>query len=75
MSLRKQKLKNLVEVGGFADELALISESLLDAVCLAICMNPECSYTEDLEPDQEEGWCPECSANSMKSGLVLAGII
>jgi hypothetical protein len=38
-------------------------------------MNPDCSYTEDLEPDQEEGWCPECKTNTMKSGLVLARVI
>lgn len=75
MSLRKEKLQKLIVIGGFADELALISESLLDAVCPAICMNPECSYTEDLEPDQQGGWCPECKANTMKSGLILAGII
>ena len=75
MSLQKEKLQKLIVIGGFADELALVRESLLDASCLAICMNPECSYTEDLEPDQEEGWCPECNSNTMKSGLILAGII
>lgn len=75
MSLRKEKLKKIIAIGGFADELALISESLLGAVCPAICMNPECSYTEDLEPDQQEGWCPECRTNTMKSGLILAEII
>jgi hypothetical protein len=30
MSLRKEKLQKLVTIGGFADELALISESLLE---------------------------------------------
>ena len=75
MSLRSQKLQTLIEVGGYADELELVGESLVDAVCLAICMNPECSYTDDLEPDQREGWCPECRTNTMTSGLVLAGIV
>jgi predicted Zn-ribbon and HTH transcriptional regulator len=75
MSLRREKLQKLIKIGGFVDELTRISESLLDAVCPAICMNPDCSYTEDLEPDQEHGWCPECKANTMQSGLVRAGII
>jgi hypothetical protein len=75
MSLTKAKLQKLIEIGGFADDLALYQASLADAVCPAICMNEDCSYTEDLEKDQEEGWCPECNTNSMKSCLILAGII
>ena len=75
MSLSKDKLQKLIEIGGFADDLALIQASLLDSVCLAICMNPDCSYSEELEPDQRCGWCPECKTNSVKSGLILAGII
>lgn len=75
MSLRHDKLQKLIEIGGFADDLALIEKSMSDAVCPAICMNPDCSYAEDLEPDQRCGWCPECKTNSMTSGLILAGII
>jgi hypothetical protein len=75
MSLSNEKLKKLLEVGGFADDLAFMQAALSDAVCLAICMNSDCSYTEDLEPDQTRGWCPECQTNSMKSGLILAGVI
>lgn len=75
MSRRTIKLRKLVEIGGFADDLALVEASLLDSVCPAICMNVGCSYSEDLEPDQQEGWCPECNTNSMMSGLILAGII
>jgi len=75
MSLRKEKLAKLLEIGGYADDLEFMQAAIMDAVCLAICMNPDCSYTEDLEPDQEEGWCEECSTNSMKSGLILAGVI
>lgn len=75
MSIRKAKLQKLIEIGGFADDLGLIQASLFDSVCPAICMNEECSYSEDLEPDQRQGWCPECKTNSMASGLILAGII
>lgn len=75
MSLRSEKLQKLVEIEGFADDLALIEASMTDRACPAICMNPDCSYTEEMEPDQREGWCPECGTNTMKSGLILAGII
>ncbi|MPZ29554.1 MAG: hypothetical protein GEV13_00915 [Rhodospirillales bacterium] len=75
MSLRKDKLRKLIEMQGFTDELELVEAALSDAVCPTICMNPDCSYTEEMEPDQREGWCPECKTNSMMSGLVLAGII
>lgn len=75
MSLRKDKLRKLIEIQGFADELALAKAALSDAVCPAICMNADCSYTEEMEPDQQEGWCPECRTNSLMSGLVLAGFI
>lgn len=75
MSRVQEKLQKLIEVQGFQDELELMQEGLMDAVCMAICMNPDCSYTGEMEPDQRYGWCPECRSNSMKSGLVLAGII
>ena len=75
MSLTKAKLQKLIEIGGFVDDLALFQVSLGDAVCPAICMNEDCSYTDNLEKDQREGWCPECGTNSMKSCLILAGLI
>lgn len=75
MSLSKMKLERLLLNGGFAEVHAFTQAALSDAVCLAICMNPDCAYTADLEKDQQEGWCPECKANSMTSGLVLAGVI
>ena len=56
-------------VGEFIEAFAL------DDVVPAICMNRDCDYTTEYEPDQREGWCAECDAPSMKSGLVLAGIL
>jgi hypothetical protein len=28
-----------------------------------------------MEPDQNHGWCEECSTNSMQSALILEGLI
>jgi hypothetical protein len=73
--LCKQKLQKLIQIEGYDDELALLQDAVMDSVCPAICMNPGCDHTADLEPDQDRGWCEVCSTNSMKSALVLAGII
>jgi len=47
----------------------------LDEVVPGICMNRDCDYTIEAEPDQREGWCAECDTPSVRSGLVLAGIL
>jgi hypothetical protein len=52
-----------------------VEEYALDDVVPGICMNPECDYTTEVEPDQKEGWCEECGTRSVQSGIVLAGLI
>lgn len=73
--LSKSKLQKLVEIEGFEDDLKLLEHAVMDSVCPAICMNDGCDYTAEMEPDQDRGWCEVCNTNSMKSALVLAGII
>jgi len=73
--LSQQKLKKLVELEGFDDDTDLIAAAVADSVCPAICMNDGCDYTTEMEPDQSQGWCEVCRTNSLKSALVLAGII
>jgi hypothetical protein len=72
---QRLKLEELVESEGFASIEDLLAATITDSVSPAICMNDGCSYTAEMEPDQDRGWCEECSTNSMKSALVLAGII
>jgi hypothetical protein len=72
------KLRKLAEVEGFESATALIEAACVDSVCPAICCNeasPNCDYTEEMEPDQDRGWCEVCELNSMKSALILAGLI
>lgn len=52
-----------------------VEEYALDDVAPGICMNPDCDYTTEVEPDQREGWCEECGTRSVRSGVVLAGLI
>ena len=46
-----------------------------DAVSPAICVNGDCDYTCEKGPDQDRGWCEVCGTNTMKSALILAGVI
>jgi hypothetical protein len=54
--LSQSKLRKLVEVEGYDDEVDLIAASVADSVCPAICMNDGCDYTTETEPDQSQGW-------------------
>jgi hypothetical protein len=38
-------------------------------------MNPGCEYTAEVEPDEREGWCGACGTTSVRSCLILAGLI
>jgi hypothetical protein len=73
--LSQEKLKKLVELEGYDDDVDLIADVVSDSVCPAICMNAGCDYTAEIEPDQDRGWCEVCGTNSLKSALVLAGVI
>lgn len=73
--LSKEKLQKLIELEGYEDDVALIASAVSDSVCPAICMNEGCHHIAEMEPDQDRGWCEVCNTNSMKSALVLAGII
>ena len=72
---QRLKLDKLTEIEGFSNVEDLLEATITDSVSPAICMNDGCSYSAEMEPDQDRGWCEECGTNSMKSALVLAGII
>ena len=71
--LEKRKLLTLVdEYGGNINKI--LSETIMDSLCPAICMNEDCNATYDYEPDQERGWCEKCNTNSVKSILIIYGV-
>jgi len=74
-ALRTAKLAKLVEIEGYDSLEELMEAVLSDSVSPAICMNEGCDFTCEMEPDQDRGWCEECSTNTMKAAPVLAGII
>jgi hypothetical protein len=75
--VRQQKLAKLLVIEGLSDVEQLFHAGLFSnrPGAPSICMNEDCNYTCDMEPDQERGWCDECRTNSMMSGLILAELI
>lgn len=68
-------MQQLVEIEGFDDDLEMLEAYMTDSVCPGICVTPGCGYTCETEPDQTEGYCELCETNTVKSCLILAGII
>jgi hypothetical protein len=68
------KLDTLARESGMS-VMEFIDSYALDDVSPGICMNPDRDYTTEVEPDQREGWCEECDTPTVKSGVVLAGLI
>jgi len=75
MSVENEKLQIMVNKYGFNDEYELIEDYINDGVVPGICMNEDCYFTAEYEPDQENGWCEDCETKTVKSAMVLAGIM
>lgn len=73
--MNTDKIQTLTESFGFDTPEDMVKTYICDGLCPCICMSPECDYTDELEPDQDVGWCPECKKNSMKSAFILMGIL
>jgi hypothetical protein len=67
-ALRKAKLAKLLEIEGYESVENLIEAIFSDSVSPAICINEDCNFTCEMEPDQDTGYCEECHTNTMKSG-------
>lgn len=70
----RSKFEDLLETQGMSQE-EFIDVYMLDSVVPGICMNLECNYTCDVEPDQHKGHCENCGTKTVKSGIMLLGII
>jgi hypothetical protein len=69
------KLEMLAEIEGFESTDELLEFAITDSICPSICMNEGCDYTTGMEPDQSRGYCEVCGTNTVRSCLILAGII
>lgn len=76
MKTNKEALTALCEIEGYEDWIDLANDSEAGiGMPNAICMNDGCEYTAEMEPDQSAGWCDECNTTTMKSVMVLGGVI
>ena len=73
--LKNPKLQTLAEYEGFEDAIEFLEAKAMDSVVPAICDNADCDAVAEMEPDQDRGFCDECGTQTMKSDLVLAGVI
>ncbi len=73
--LRGMKLSKLVAEEGFDPVEQLLEAAAADSVSPGICVNPGCSYTCEIEPDQDRGWCEACDTPTVRSALILAGLL
>jgi len=55
------------------DSMEFLEVYAMDSVVPGICEH--CGATYEYEPDQDKGYCEECESNSVKSGLILLGVI
>lgn len=68
------KIKDLLSAEGM-ETAGFIEAYSLESCVPAICMNVDCDETYEYEPDQTHGWCEVCETNTVKSGLVLLGVV
>lgn len=74
MKSTNQALEMLQEqYGSSIDEL--MEQATMDSVAASVCMNDNCEFTDEYEPDCRDGHCPNCDTNTVQSILVIAGII
>jgi hypothetical protein len=69
------KLETLRRIEGYASVMDMLETATYDSVCPGICSNKGCNYTTSVEPDQDAGHCENCNTKTVKSALILAGII
>lgn len=69
------KIDELVESEGFDSLEEFLDEFGSDSVVPGICMNDGCDYTTNVEPDCSRGWCENCNTQTLKSAMVILGVI
>lgn len=68
------KLKQLADYEDL-DVMEMLEQASYDSVAPGICDNPGCDYVATVEPDCDAGECEICGTFTVKSCLILAGLI
>jgi hypothetical protein len=72
---RRAKLDRLAAIEGFDQADDLLEAVAHDSVSPGICVQPDCDYSCEVEPDQDRGWCEACRTQTVRSALILAELI
>ncbi len=67
--MTQAKMDILCEAEGI--DMERLEEIVHDSVSPGICMNKDCDYTTDVEPDSRTGWCEACDTQTVKSAVEL----
>lgn len=65
-------LKKLAQSEG-KNVMEMLQDATFDSIAAGICT--ECGYTTNVEPDMNTGYCESCGKQTVKSCLVLAGVL
>lgn len=71
MSIKQSKLNLLAKLEGFDDPVDMLEHFITDDISPGICMNPNCDYTTNVEPDCRTGWCENCETNTVSAATEL----
>ena len=69
------KLDRLAADYGYETVMDMLETAMMDGVCPGVCTNKGCTYSTEVEPDCTSGYCEVCGTQTVKSGMVLAGVI
>lgn len=70
----EEKLNTLAQIEGLG-VMAMLEKATFDGIAKGICVHPGCDYTTDVEPDMDAGYCEVCGNQTVKSCLVIAGVM
>ena len=67
-------LLDLLSQEGYGEDLSrFLDENGTDVMVPGICWG--CGEIQEVAPDEQRGWCEACKRNSIRSALILAGMI
>lgn len=75
MTISKKRKLELAAQAEFGDVNEMLETATYDSVATGICLQPECDYTCDVEPDCRDGNCEVCNTATVASCLVIAGVV
>jgi hypothetical protein len=73
-NLEVSKLDTLARESGMS-VMEFIDAYALESMSPGICMNSDCDYTTEVGLDERAGYCLSCQTTTIRSGIVLAGLI